>query len=155
MTSSMRRFPQSPPGNGSYGGGDVAQDDDGGFRSADYIATRLGESCWVSDDEGSRRTPIRTRSLSFSVGITPGKQYPSRCASLRLLDVVDLISTLRIVLNTWYRACCTFTTRTFHLCTLHLSCLPLLSLLDETRHDLKNAKTASMFWGHCMYADYP
>lgn len=73
-----------PPGNG-YGtaAGDAA-DDEGGFRSADYIATRLGESCWVSDDEGSRRTPGKntpSRSLSFSVGTTPGKQYPSRCAS--------------------------------------------------------------------------
>ncbi|CAN0469690.1 unnamed protein product, partial [Ectocarpus sp. 12 AP-2014] len=49
-----------------------------------HIATRLSESCYVSDDEGARSsnrtgdmTPARrtpTRSLSFSVGVTPGKQ---------------------------------------------------------------------------------
>ncbi|CBJ26846.1 Heat shock protein 40 like protein [Ectocarpus siliculosus] len=49
-----------------------------------HIATRLSESCYVSDDEGARSsnrtgdmTPVRrtpTRSLSFSVGVTPGKQ---------------------------------------------------------------------------------
>lgn len=47
------------------------------------IATRLNESCWVSDDEGARRTPVKSspsRSMSFSVGITPAKQYPTRFA---------------------------------------------------------------------------
>ncbi|CAM9180703.1 unnamed protein product, partial [Ectocarpus fasciculatus] len=55
-----------------------------GGDDASHIATRLSESCYVSDDEGARSsnrtgdmTPVRrtpTRSLSFSVGVTPGKQ---------------------------------------------------------------------------------
>lgn len=75
------------------------------------IATRLGESCCVSDDEGARSSsvggssssrtrrkeaagaaaasPIRrtpTRSLSFSVGFTPGKSAnPNRYNSNQLL----------------------------------------------------------------------
>lgn len=58
-----------------------------------HIATRLSESCYVSDDEGARSsnrtgdmTPVRrtpTRSLSFSVGVTPGKQgNPNRSVGL-------------------------------------------------------------------------
>lgn len=45
------------------------------------IATRLSESCWVSDDEGTRRTPAKGspfRSISFSVGTTPLKTFPTR-----------------------------------------------------------------------------
>lgn len=62
-----------------------------GFSDDIGIATRLRESCWVSDDEGTRRTtptPMKrspSRSLSFSVGTTPGKKYPTRFVLFGLL----------------------------------------------------------------------
>lgn len=82
--------------------------DDGEADSAEamnHISTRLSDSCWVSDDEGAssngkgnsggrrtgnrkgtfgmeRRSPLHVRSLSFSVGTTPGKQYPTRYGQL-------------------------------------------------------------------------
>lgn len=86
-----------------FGDGDNSDDGGGGgfaaaaAAAADNIATRLSESCCVSDDEGARSSsrraatataasPIRrtpTRSLSFSVGFTPGKpQNPNRFAYL-------------------------------------------------------------------------
>lgn len=62
--------------------------------AADHISTRLNDSLYVSDDEGAgsssrsarrrpfgpvtRSSPLHVRSLSFSVGTTPGKQYPTR-----------------------------------------------------------------------------
>lgn len=64
--------------------------------AADHISTRLNDSLCVSDDEGpgsssggkrrpigsaTRRSPLHVRSLSFSVGTTPGKQYPTRFVS--------------------------------------------------------------------------
>ncbi|CAM9305096.1 unnamed protein product, partial [Scytosiphon promiscuus] len=85
MTGTNPRSLSSPPN------GDRDACGSGGFSGdagADSIATGL-KSCCVSDDEGARSssrtaatTPARktpTRSLSFSVGFTPGKQQnPTR-----------------------------------------------------------------------------
>lgn len=76
-----------------------------------HIATRLSESCYVSDDEGARSnsrtgdmSPVRrtpTRSLSFSVGVTPGKQgNPNRSVnSLLSPDAASGVSKAILVMR--------------------------------------------------------